>query len=215
MKQFYARTRKNYLFKSTFEQDSPRQIARKCVHEKVLLSSDFMGDMLRLGTREIATSAVMAALICVATLVIQVPIPVTKGFFNIGDVFVMVSALTFGPVVGFFAGGFGSSIADFIGGWYVWVPFTLVIKGIEGFLVGAIMILDEEGSETRSRIIAWLIGGVEMVAGYFLVQYYMYGLGAALTELPFNILQMTVGGVLGIPLSIIINRRINTQSQIL
>jgi len=35
----------------------------------------------------------------------------------------------------------------------------------------------------------------------------MYGLGAALTEMPFNILQMVVGGILGIPLSIVIAQR--------
>jgi uncharacterized membrane protein len=164
--------------------------------------------MLRFGTREIATSVVMAALVCVATLLIQIPIPATKGVFNVGDTFVMVAALTFGPIVGFFAGGFGSSIADFIGGWYVWIPFTLVIKGIEGFLVGAIMALEGEGAGTRTRILAWLIGGLEMVVGYFLVQYYMFGFGAALTELPFNILQMTVGGIIGVPLSIAITQRI-------
>lgn len=164
--------------------------------------------MLKFGTREIAISAVMAALVCVATLLIQVPIPATKGVFNVGDVFVVVSALTFGPIVGFIAGGFGSSLADLLGGWYFWIPFTLVIKGVEGFLVGAIMVLDEEGAETKTRILAWLVGGLEMVIGYFLVQYYIYGFGAALTELPFNIIQMTVGGIIGIPLSIVITRRI-------
>jgi hypothetical protein len=30
----------------------------------------------------------------------------------------------------------------------------------------------------------------------------MYGLGGALTELPFNLLQMAAGGIIGIPLSI-------------
>ena len=164
--------------------------------------------MLRFGTREIATSAVMAALVCVATLLIQIPIPATQGFFNVGDVMVMVSALTFGPIVGFFAGGFGSSLADFIGGWYVWIPFTLVIKGIEGFLAGAIMVLDGEETGAKKRILAWFVAGLEMVIGYFLVQYYMFGFGKALMELPFNILQMAVGGIIGVPLSMALTRRI-------
>lgn len=164
--------------------------------------------MLRFGTREIATSAIMAALVCVATLLVQIPIPATRGFFNVGDAMVMVSALTFGPIVGFFAGGFGSSLADMIGGWYVWVPFTLVIKGIEGFLTGAIIVLDGEETGAKKRILAWLVGCMEMVIGYFLVQYYMYGFGAALTELPFNILQLVVGGVIGVPLSMVLTQRI-------
>jgi len=52
------------------------------------------------GTRETAASAVMAALVCATTMLIQVPIPATEGFFNIGDAMIMVSALTFGPIVG-------------------------------------------------------------------------------------------------------------------
>jgi uncharacterized membrane protein len=94
-----------------------------------------------------------------------------------------------------------------IGGWYVWVPFTLVIKGLEGFLAGSIMVLDDEEKGAKKKIVAWIVAGSEMVVGYFLVQYYMYGLGAALTELPFNILQMVAAGIIGIPLSIVVSRR--------
>ena len=163
--------------------------------------------MLRFGTREIALAAIMAALVAASTLLIQVPIPATQGFFNVGDAMVMVAALTFGPIVGFFAGGFGSALADLIGGWYVWVPFTLVIKGLEGFLAGSIVVLDDEGGGVKTKIFSWIVAGSEMVVGYFLVQYYMYGLGAALTELPFNILQMVAAGIIGIPLSIVVSRR--------
>ncbi len=163
--------------------------------------------MLRFGTRELAASAVMAALVCVTTLLIQIPIPATQGFFNVGDAMVMVSALTFGPIVGFFAGGLGSSLADLIGGWYVWVPFTLVIKGIEGFLTGALIVLDEKQG-IKKLILAWFFGGFEMVAGYFIVQYYMYGFSAALVEAPANIVQMAVGGIIGIPLAAALKQRI-------
>ena len=163
--------------------------------------------MLRFGTRELAASAVMAALVCVTTLFIQIPIPATQGFFNVGDAMVMVASLAFGPIVGFFAGGLGSSLADFIGGWYVWVPFTLVIKGIEGFLTGAVILLDEKQG-IRRLILAWFIGGFEMVTGYFLVQSYLYGFSAALVEAPFNVIQMVVAGIVGIPLAAALKQRI-------
>ena len=147
----------------------------------------------------------MAALVCVATMLIQVPIPATEGFFNVGDAMVMVAALTFGPFVGAFAGGVGSSLADFLGGWYVWVPFTLIIKGIEGLLAGRVSTGGEDRRNLR-LILAWLVGGFEMVVGYFLVQVYMYGLNVALVEIPVNFVQMTVGGIVGIPTSLIIRR---------
>lgn len=67
-------------------------------------------------TTQIAIASVMAALVCVTTLLIKIPIPATDGFFNIGDGVIMVAALTFGPLVGAVAGGIGASTADLIGG---------------------------------------------------------------------------------------------------
>lgn len=153
----------------------------------------------------LALAAVMAALVTVTTYMIQVPIPATQGFFNVGDGMIMVAALTFGPVIGGIAGGLGSSLADLIGGWYVWVIPTLVIKGIEGLIAGWISNKSKEQG-FRTSILAWLIGGSEMVLGYFIVQVYLYGLQAALVEVPFNLVQMTVGGIIGIPVSIIVRR---------
>ena len=164
--------------------------------------------MVNFGTRELAASAIMAALVCVATMLIQFPIPATQGFFNVGDAMVMVAALTFGPVVGAIAGGLGSSLADFLGGWYVWVPFTLIIKGVEGLLAGSVLKMGDENPGTLRTVIAWLVGGLEMVTGYFLVQVYMYGFSAALVEVPFNFVQMAVGGIVGVPISLALKRRL-------
>ena len=155
-----------------------------------------------------AASAVMAALVCVATMLIQFPIPATQGFFNVGDAMVMVAALTFGPIVGAIAGGLGSSLADFLGGWYVWAPFTLVIKGIEGLLAGWVLGMGRENPRRFRLVLAWMVGGLEMVAGYFIVQVYMYGLGNALVEAPFNFVQMAVGGIIGIPISMALKQRL-------
>jgi len=150
----------------------------------------------------------MAALVCVATMLVQFPIPATQGFFNVGDAMVMVAALTFGPVVGAIAGGIGSSLADFLGGWYVWVPFTLVIKGVEGLLAGMVLRFGGEEHGTLRVVLAWLVGGLEMVTGYFLVQVYMYGFSAALVEVPFNFVQMAVAGIVGIPISLALKQRL-------
>jgi uncharacterized membrane protein len=164
--------------------------------------------MWSFGTRELAASAIMAALVCVATMLIQFPIPATQGFFNVGDAMVMVAALTFGPIVGAIAGGLGSSLADFLGGWYVWVPFTLIIKGVEGLLAGWILNIGGDDQSSLRLVLAWIVGGLEMVAGYFLVQVYMYGFSAALVEAPFNFVQMAVGGIVGIPVSLALKQRL-------
>ena len=83
-------------------------------------------------------SGVFAALVVVATVLVQIPNPPTRGYINFGDIMIFVSALTFGPVVGGLAGSIGSSIADVASGFAYFAPFTFVIKGIEGALAGLI-----------------------------------------------------------------------------
>jgi len=153
--------------------------------------------------KEIALCGVMAALVCVATLLVQVPVPATRGYINVGDALIMVAALSFGPLVGGFAGGVGSALADVLGGWAHWAPFTLVIKGVEGLLAG---LLARRSSKPHLLIPAWVVGCGEMVLGYFIVETVLYGLGAALVELPGNLFQMAMGGIVGIPVSGLVRR---------
>lgn len=81
-------------------------------------------------------SAISTALVCIATMFFQVYVPATRGFFNIGESMVFLSALLFGPFVGALAGGVGSMLADIFLGYPYYAPATLIIKAVEGFLTG-------------------------------------------------------------------------------
>lgn len=83
-------------------------------------------------------TAIMAALTCVVTMSISIYIPSSNGFFNIGESIVYLSAILFGPYIGALSGGIGSMVADLFLGYPNYAPGTLVIKGIEGFVVGFI-----------------------------------------------------------------------------
>ncbi|MBN2335367.1 ECF transporter S component [Candidatus Bathyarchaeota archaeon] len=156
--------------------------------------------MAILNTRQVAAIGVMGALATIATMIFTFPIPATSGYFNLGDTIVIITSLTFGPVVGALAGGLGSGLADLLGGWYNWVIFTTLIKGAEGAVAGYLA-GDPATRTLQKTIVAWLVGGVMMVGGYFVVQVFMYGVTAAVSELPFNMLQMTGAGLIGIPIS--------------
>jgi len=157
-------------------------------------------------TIEIAASGVMAALVCVATYFLIVPIPATQGYFNVGDAMIMVAALTFGPIVGAIAGGVGASLADVLAGYSYFAPYTLIIKGIEGALAGLILTKIKRQSFLKIPL-AWMVGGLEMVSGYLLVEYFIFGYGsAAFVEIPFNLVQMLVAGIVGIPISLTLKR---------
>jgi uncharacterized membrane protein len=87
-------------------------------------------------SRTVATTAVFTAFVAAATSVFSVYIPATQGYFNVGEIMIYTSALLMGPYVGAFAGGVGSMISDISLGYPYYAPGTLMIKGLEGFIVG-------------------------------------------------------------------------------
>ena len=150
-------------------------------------------------------SGVMSALVAIATFIVQIPNPATRGYINLGDIMIFVSALTFGPIVGSLAGSIGSSIADVASGYSYFAPFTFVIKGAEGAIAGLI----SNKKKMRRDVLAVIFAGSEMITGYFLAEFFPLQLGwAALTEVPGNISQILVGGLVGIPTAVIIRRRL-------
>jgi uncharacterized membrane protein len=157
---------------------------------------------------QLALAAVFAALVCVATLAIVISIPATSGYFNLGETVIYIAALLFGPLVGAVAGG-GAAIADML----VAAQFalgTLVIKGLEGVIVGFLnkKLQKITRSLTLSAAVSIIIGGLEMIAGYFIYEQLVlsYPFAVALVEVPLNIVQMLVGLVVAIPVMHVILR---------
>ncbi len=141
--------------------------------------------------KTIAITGIMASLVAVMTLVIRIPVPATQGYINLGDTMVMLSGVLFGISVGGIAGGVGSAVADIVGGYASWAPYTLIIKGVEGALAG---LSKDRGGLFKAAIL--VIAGLEMVLGYFIVETFLFGVGAALTELPGNLFQAASGIVI-------------------
>lgn len=83
-------------------------------------------------------TAVMAALVFIATYTIRIPIPATSGYINLGDGMVFLSGILLGPMYGAFAAGLGSALSDMIGGYAFWVLPTLLIKGLMAYVVGTL-----------------------------------------------------------------------------
>ena len=79
-------------------------------------------------TQKIVTASMLAALTCVATMIIKIPSPL-KGYINLGDASVLLSGWLLSPVYGFFSAGIGSALADIFSGYTVYAPATFLIKG--------------------------------------------------------------------------------------
>ena len=64
-------------------------------------------------TKKIVMAAMLAALACVATMIIKIPSPL-KGYLNLGDCIVLVAGWMLSPTYGFLAAGLGSALADLL-----------------------------------------------------------------------------------------------------
>jgi uncharacterized membrane protein len=153
--------------------------------------------------REVALAAVMTAATAAVTMVISIPFPPTRGYFNLGDAMVMLAGLLFGARLGGVAGGVGSAVSDILLGYGYFAPLTLFIKGTEGFLTGLI------GNSRRFalKVAGVVAGAVAMLAGYFSVETPLYGFGAAFAELvSINSIQVLSGAIISLTLAQIIFR---------
>lgn len=154
-------------------------------------------------SRLIALVAVMASVTCVFTLVVRLPIAPTRGYIHLGDVAATFSSLAFGPWFGILIAGGGTALADLIGGFPHWAPLTFLIHGLQGFIAGFVARLGYH--KPGHLFLGALLGEIIVVAGYFLVEIPLYGLPAALAELPGNAIQGAVG-LLGVPLLMMVSR---------
>ncbi len=146
--------------------------------------------------RKTVFSALMAALVCVATMVIQIPSPASNGYVNFGDCFVLISGWLLGPLYGAAAGGIGSMLTDLFLGYAHYAPGTLIIKGLMSFLAAVI----HKSIPSRSGL--WIGGAVaeiEMVVGYFGFTTLLLGNGSgALLSIPGNLIQGSVSLLAGV-----------------
>ena len=119
--------------------------------------------------KKLILAALFAALSCVATMSIRIPTPGTGGYIHPGDAIVILSGVILGPVWGFLAGGIGSALSDLIGGYFIYVPITFVIKGLVALAAG--LLYQKIGKNQKSRYIAVILGGVAdiilVAGGYF------------------------------------------------
>lgn len=162
----------------------------------------------RVTPRDIALTAVMIALVAVVTRFLI--FPVGAGYFNFSDTAVYFVAFTFGPWIGFLAGGIGAALADLSAGYAAFAPLTFLAHGLQGLVAGWLA-RRGRGTPTQRLVVAWLAGAFTMAGVYFVGEYFGASLGwggpaQAVTELPFNLLQNIAGGVIAIPLALLIRR---------
>ena len=147
-------------------------------------------------TRRIALGALFIAATVVATK-IQVPVPSYRIYFNLSEALIYTAALCMGARIGAISGAVGAGLAELIGAYSFWTPITIVIKGVEGYVVGR---LSRDGT-LGSSIKAVIAGAIVMIIGYGLAVWLIVGWVAVPAEIGIDIAQTGIGGLIAIPVS--------------
>lgn len=151
-------------------------------------------------TKKIVITALMAAIVCVATMIIKIPSPM-KGYLNIGDCIVLLCGWLLAPGYGFVAAGLGSALADMFSGYITYVPATFLIKGSMALIAFACFkLMNQRIGRLPSQIIGAVLAEIVMVLGYFVFEGFMYGFVPSAVNIPANAVQGAAGLILGIAL---------------
>ncbi len=150
-------------------------------------------------TQKIVLTALLTAFTTVATMLIRIPTP-TKGYLNLGDTFVNISAWLLGAGWGTAAAGIGSALADLFAGYTIYVPITLIVKSLMALASYFVYTsLSEKINTFPARITAAVVAEIIMVVGYAVFEGFMYqSVVTALSGVPSNLVQ----GIFGVAASV-------------
>ena len=150
---------------------------------------------------KVILAAVLTALICVGTMVIQIPMPLTNGYV-LGDCFIILAAWALGGPWSVAAAGIGSAMADLLTGYAHYAPGTLIIKALMAFVY---LLLYKAVSGKKDRaVIGTIVGGIGaelvMIVGYFFYAWLLLGKSfeGASGSIPGNLIQGVFGIVCGV-----------------
>lgn len=157
-------------------------------------------------------AALFAAIICVSTFLIQIPVVVTGGYINIGDCFVLLSGIVLGPVYSFLAAGIGSTLADILFGYFTYAPATFLIKGLMALII-SLLLRSNKNFSLFKLILVGILAETVMIVGYFLYEFFVlsYGFGA-LAAVPGNLIQAFCGIILNTIMVKIIDSNIKLKN---
>ena len=157
-------------------------------------------------TRKLVLAALFAALICVMTLFVKMPVPGNpSAYVHAGDGFIYTAAVIMGGPLAAAAAAVGSILADLLGGYAIYMPATFIIKGVMGFIVG---IAHTKSMNWKLAIVLMISASMVMVLGYALYELFLLNLTweNVLLDIYFNLGQGLFGVIIGLPLAMLVSK---------
>lgn len=149
--------------------------------------------VLQFSTKQICVTAVMVTFIFLMTIIPRIPIPL--GYAHLGDAAIFWCVYFVGRKEGVIAGCIGSAMADFFGGFPIWILPTLLIK----FMMAETFWFVVKGNIKQGKrfsflvIVGLILALLVMTVGYTLFGAALYGsLEVGLMSAPGLLLESVV-----------------------
>ena len=138
---------------------------------------------------KVVLAALFAALIFVLTFFVKIPTAI--GYIHLGDLAIYLAASLLPTPYAMAAAGIGAGMADFVGGYGVYVPVTMVVKML---LALCFTSKGEKVLNVRNLVAVFICCGIT-VFGYFAFEIFYYGAAAYASMIP-NLIQAGASGIL-------------------
>ncbi|OMC81116.1 ECF transporter S component [Viridibacillus sp. FSL H8-0123] len=161
-------------------------------------------------TFNLILTSMLIALVFVATLLLNIKLPITAngGLVHLGTAMLFIVSILFGPKKGAIAGAIGMGLFDLVSGWTLWAPFTILTRGLQGYIVGKIAWSNgRNGRSMGFNLLATIISVPFMLAGYYICEGVIFSSWIVpAASIPGNIVQNVVGICAAIPVCAVLKK---------
>ncbi len=134
--------------------------------------------------RRISYAAIAAAIVFAVTRMIVITYSSSGSYINFGDMSIYIIAYLIGGPLAAPAAAIGSAMAD-LTSFPIYAPATLIVKGLMGLTAGLLM----RNKTFGMYVLACVVAGAIMVAGYGLYDLCIFGWGTTVVNAPGNLIQ--------------------------
>ena len=151
--------------------------------------------MKKINIYNLTICAIATALVCVFTAFVTIRLPIggEGGLIHLGNIPLLLFAIICGKKIGMICGGVGMALFDVLSGYTIWAPFTLVIVGAMGYVMGA---FGHKKPTYFNVTIGILFAILIKVVGYYFAELIIYGNPLTpFASIPGNLIQVGFAGI--------------------
>lgn len=161
-------------------------------------------------TYDLILTGLLISLVFVATFFINIRLPIAAngGLVHLGTGMLFIVSILFGPKKGVIAGAIGMALFDIVSAWTLWAPFTLITRGVQGYIVGKIAWSgNRNGHSPVFNVVAMFVSIPFMLLGYYVCELVLYqNWVAPFASFPGNLVQNFVGMAIALPVCLALKK---------